>query len=834
MTLPQHAVVNDRFTIVRTARTPALFSRTYLARDEREGEEVLLIEYFPADLAWREAGELEVRVPEGPPTRHFEDGLVAFLEEHVRLRGIDHPGLVRERLAFEAHGTAYRVQTHEEGASLEHVLRRRGALPLEAAQAVLLPLLDGLEALHDVGMMHGGVAPSAVWLTQTGRSYLLHVRHADLRLAADLGSDGGSAETFVPGFAPPEAYLMGAAMGPAADVYGVAALLVRMLSGRDLPSVDERMESDEMAQIVRQLDVEPALQDALLQALQLDGEARCSVDELRRLLEPLGAADGESEGRAAVEPEENVDEEPDVEDEPEPLVEDAVDPQDEAEPAPEPTQPNEPTPAAPEAALQDATPADRRAARRASRERGQQRRKALVLAVVVAIVALAGVTYSSTLFVRGEADEPSPEVTQAAFFVAEGDTLLQAGQFEGARQLYERALKVDPGNEVATARLEDVERGLASRERGAFLRLVQRGDSLMTAGRARADVDETDAARRLFTSATSHFLRALDLQPDDSLVIARLERAAQYSRGSVEPDTAAAPRPVPSPETPRVDVTAVRAHMFDLLQEEGEARLSDGDTVGAERKFTEALDLRQDSALLARRDALRRVLGERQEREAYRSAMERGRRLLAQERYAEARLAFGEALDVVPRDRRAVEQIAAIDERVQGEERRMRQFEYLRAQGDVLLDQGDVEAAIDKYREAQAHAATDTALQGQIDALVRRQEADARRRDGEGVYTVTDVAPQLIGSQADLHRQARYPELAVRAGVEGRVYVQLVIDEEGRVTQADVVRGIGAGCDEEAVRILKEARFEPGTIGGRPVKARQTMFIEFRLEHARK
>ena len=71
------------------------------------------------------------------------------------------------------------------------------------------------------------------------------------------------------------------------------------------------------------------------------------------------------------------------------------------------------------------------------------------------------------------------------------------------------------------------------------------------------------------------------------------------------------------------------------------------------------------------------------------------------------------------------------------------------------------------------------------------------------------------------------PEAAAQAGISGRVYVQFVIDKQGRVENPEVVRGLGAGCDEEAIRVIKTARFEPGKIGGQPVKVRHILFIAF-------
>jgi protein TonB len=67
-------------------------------------------------------------------------------------------------------------------------------------------------------------------------------------------------------------------------------------------------------------------------------------------------------------------------------------------------------------------------------------------------------------------------------------------------------------------------------------------------------------------------------------------------------------------------------------------------------------------------------------------------------------------------------------------------------------------------------------------------------------------------------------------GVEGKVFVQFVVDKDGTLTDIKAVKGIGAGCDEEAVRVLKAApKWKPGKQRGRPVKVRMILPITFKL-----
>ena len=102
------------------------------------------------------------------------------------------------------------------------------------------------------------------------------------------------------------------------------------------------------------------------------------------------------------------------------------------------------------------------------------------------------------------------------------------------------------------------------------------------------------------------------------------------------------------------------------------------------------------------------------------------------------------------------------------------------------------------------------------------------------VFVIVEQPPVLIPSEAEgmraLQQCIRYPEMAKRAGIQGRVFVQFVVDETGRVTEPVVARGIGGGADEEALRCVREAAFTPGLQRGREVKVRFSLPITFRLK----
>lgn len=99
---------------------------------------------------------------------------------------------------------------------------------------------------------------------------------------------------------------------------------------------------------------------------------------------------------------------------------------------------------------------------------------------------------------------------------------------------------------------------------------------------------------------------------------------------------------------------------------------------------------------------------------------------------------------------------------------------------------------------------------------------------------IRDFVEQMPAFNGDIlafiAKNINYPEAAREAGVQGRVGVEFVVNEDGSITDVRVARGIGAGCDEEAVRVIKAMpKWKPGKQNGVPVKVRFTQPISFRL-----
>lgn len=96
--------------------------------------------------------------------------------------------------------------------------------------------------------------------------------------------------------------------------------------------------------------------------------------------------------------------------------------------------------------------------------------------------------------------------------------------------------------------------------------------------------------------------------------------------------------------------------------------------------------------------------------------------------------------------------------------------------------------------------------------------------------TIVENMPGPIGGIFAIQEKIQYPEIAKRAGIQGKVIIQAFINENGNVVHAKALNSIGGGCDEMAVDAVKKTKFNPGTQNGKPVKVQVTIPIVFKLQ----
>ena len=113
-------------------------------------------------------------------------------------------------------------------------------------------------------------------------------------------------------------------------------------------------------------------------------------------------------------------------------------------------------------------------------------------------------------------------------------------------------------------------------------------------------------------------------------------------------------------------------------------------------------------------------------------------------------------------------------------------------------------------------------------------EEYAEEEDADEIFIIVEQVPTPVGGMGSFYeyvgKNLRYPNLALRNRVSGKVYVEFVVTKTGNIENVKVVKGIGFGCDEEAAKILKQApKWNPGKQRGQPVNVRMIMPIHFKL-----
>ncbi|MFQ5995544.1 MAG: protein kinase [Acidiferrobacterales bacterium] len=203
------------------------FGITYLARDSNLDQLVAIKEYLPIEFAGR-APDNTVQPRSQDQQEGYAWGLERFISEAQTLAKFDHPSIVRVYSVFEHNNTAYMVMRYEQGENLQSRLDQGKTLHEGALMAILLPILDGLQEIHQAGFIHRDIKPDNIYIREDGSPVLLDFGSA--RLAV------GKARTLTiliaPGYAPFEQYYNSSdEQGPWTDIYSLGATLYRAVAG---------------------------------------------------------------------------------------------------------------------------------------------------------------------------------------------------------------------------------------------------------------------------------------------------------------------------------------------------------------------------------------------------------------------------------------------------------------------------------------------------------------------------------------------------------------------------------------------------------------------------
>ncbi len=141
-------------------------------------------------------------------------------------------------------------------------------------------------------------------------------------------------------------------------------------------------------------------------------------------------------------------------------------------------------------------------------------------------------------------------------------------------------------------------------------------------------------------------------------------------------------------------------------------------------------------------------------------------------------------------------------------------------QDDVEVEDIEINAEVEQNEVIEEYVAPEV-----VDEEVVEQE----------IFKIVEEMPSFPGGEAKLMeyvgKNIKYPQIARETGIQGRVFVNFVVEPDGSVSNVTVLRGIGGGCDEEAMRVVKNMpKWKPGKQRGKAVRVQYMLPVNFRLQ----
>ncbi|MBC7500454.1 MAG: serine/threonine protein kinase [Herminiimonas sp.] len=207
------------------------FGIVYLALDHSLQRLVAIKEYMPGAMAGRDADK-QVVVRSARHVDTFATGLKSFINEARLLAQFDHPGLIKVYRFWEENKTGYMAMRYYEGQTLKSVITHTPHRISEAwLKAMLKPMLEALDALYKVQILHRDISPDNIMIQENGEAVLL-----DFGAARQVIGDITHALTVIlkPGYAPIEQYADDVSMkqGPWTDIYSLCAVVYYAVAGK--------------------------------------------------------------------------------------------------------------------------------------------------------------------------------------------------------------------------------------------------------------------------------------------------------------------------------------------------------------------------------------------------------------------------------------------------------------------------------------------------------------------------------------------------------------------------------------------------------------------------
>lgn len=282
------------------------FGNTYLAKNIEFDETYAIKEFFVKGVCQRDGNSTTISVSNAENTNSFEQQREKFKKEARRLRSLSNPHIVKVYDLFEENGTAYYVMDYVDGESLSSRLKRtKTPLSETAVRNYLFQIIDGLETIHNAGMLHLDIKPANIMVDN---HYV--VKLIDFGASKQQSTVGGATMStgisYTNGYAPSEQMAQSYdKFGPWTDFYALGATMYKLLTNQDPPSVSDLSEdeTEDKHLALPMPNVSEEMKKMVVWMMQVNRLKRPkNVGEIRRILLQSSVATSNSEDIKAFSP----------------------------------------------------------------------------------------------------------------------------------------------------------------------------------------------------------------------------------------------------------------------------------------------------------------------------------------------------------------------------------------------------------------------------------------------------------------------------------------------------------------------------------------------------
>lgn len=255
------------------------YTISYMGMDAELERKVVVKEYLPSDFATRSEGENDITIYAGDAVQQFEQGLTQFLNDANTMQQIGLlEGIAQVYDCIAENDTGYVVSEYVEGKTLKDVLQNSKKLNPNKAKKIIEKILIGLGQLHAKGIIHCDISPETIVITDNGEVKLIDFGAAKYVTTANSKS---LAIILKQGYAPEEQYRSKGIRGSWTDVYAVAAVMYRMITGIVPPESVERALEDNIKEPSKLgINISENVENAIMNALNVYKDNRTVSAEI--------------------------------------------------------------------------------------------------------------------------------------------------------------------------------------------------------------------------------------------------------------------------------------------------------------------------------------------------------------------------------------------------------------------------------------------------------------------------------------------------------------------------------------------------------------------------